>query len=573
MRAAHCSPFVALGLLTVALACSTDPGSAVSSGGSSSGGSGAANSTGGAAGTGGTTGGGGGVSAGSTCGTDPLPKSPLALLTRSQYDNTVFDLLGDDTKPSAAFPPENQVQGFKNNTTAHQASPLAVEKYLEAAEGLATRAVANRLSSIAPCSGSDLTACGAAFVRNFGLRAFRRPLTDAETAPFDALFNRAAPQMGYASAIGLTLQAILQSPQFLYRIDTRVAPSERSGAVALGPYEIASRLAYFLTGSMPDDPLFAAAAANQLSSEAEIEMQARRLVETPRARAVVREFHHQWLGLDALPSLARDLPEDEGQASLLGQDWLESLDRFVDHVYWEDGNVAELFASKRVYVNDRMARLYEVSAPSSGFSGVDIVDRAGLVTQPGLMALLAHSNQSAPVLRGVFVLERLMCVPVPPPPPTVNNTPPDPDPKATTRERFRVHTASEDCAGCHRIIDGVGFGFEAYDQLGRYRAAENGIPVDTSGEILAGDTALMGPFNGVTELGARLMQSPRVRDCVATHWYRFALGRQETSEDSCSLNQVKADFAAASGDLRELLVAITRSVAFRYRPATAPGGS
>jgi hypothetical protein len=267
------------------------------------------------------------------------------------------------------------------------------------------------------------------------------------------------------------------------------------------------------------------------------------------------------------------VPEFVGQQSLFGQDWLDSLDRFIDHVYWEDGNVAALFSSKRVFVNDRLAQLYGVPAPSSGFGGVDIVDRAGLATQPGLMALLAHSDQSAPVLRGVFVLERLMCVPVPAPPPTVNNMPPDPDPNATTRERFRVHTASADCAGCHRIIDGIGFGFEAYDHVGRYREQEHGLPVDTTGEVLAGDPAAMGPFDGAAELGARLMTSARVRDCVATNWYRFALGRLETSEDACSLDQIKADFALASGDLRELLIAITRSVAFRYRPATAQGGS
>lgn len=520
-----------------------------------------------------STGGTAQTSTDSMCVGQALPTSPLALLTRAQYDNTVSDLLQDDSKPATNFPPENQVQGFKNNTGAHQASPLAVERYLEAAEGLATRAVANRLASLAPCPSGDNASCGRAFVRTFGLKAFRRPLQSSEAQLFDDLFGRTLPQAGYAAAIQLVLQAFLQSPQFLYRVDSRRAPTPESGAISLAPYELAARLSYFLIGSMPDDELFAAAAKDALSSDADIETQTRRLLELPRARAVVREFHHQWLGLDALPSIAREAPDLVANPPQLGKDWLDSLDRFVDHVYWESGNVSTLFDSKRIYLNDRLSSIYGASISGTDFQPVEQDDRAGLVTQPGLLALLAHSNQSAPVLRGVFVLERLMCVSVPPPPPTVNNTPPDPDPNATTRERFRVHTENPDCAGCHRIIDGVGFGFEGYDQLGRYRTLENGLPIDVSGEVLAGgDTTLNGTFNGAKELAARLAQSSRVRDCVAAGWYRFALGRLETEADKCSLDEVKASFSKTSGDLRELLVAITRSVAFRYRPAIADGG-
>lgn len=551
-------------------ACTEQPGSApltstggVNSGGGSSGGSVA---SGGNVATGGTT-------SLPMCASQPLPRSPLALLTRTQYENTIFDLLGDDSKPAADFPPENQVQGFKNNTNAHQASPLAVEKYLEAAERLSARAVSTRLATLAPCTSGDNMACGRAFVRDFGLKAFRRPLGTTEAQLFDDLFSRTVGPLGYATAVQLTLQAFLQSPQFLYRVDSLRAPTPESGALPLGPYELASRLSYFLTGSMPDAALFAAARDNQLQTDAEVEAQTRRLLEQPRARAVVREFHHQWLGLDSLPSIARDAFDWAGDATLLGKDWLDSLDRFVDHVYWENGNVSALFDSKLVYLNSRLGSVYGASVTGADFVGVEQADRTGLVTQPALLALLAHSNQSAPVLRGVFVLQQLMCVVVPAPPPTVNNMPPDPDPRATTRERFRVHTDNPDCSGCHRIIDGVGFGFESYDHLGRYRATENGLPVDTSGEVLAtGDPVLEGAFNGTAELALRMAKSPRVRDCVAASWYRFALGRLETDADQCSLSDVKSSFAKNSGDLRELMVAITRSVAFRYRPAL-DGGS
>lgn len=508
------------------------------------------------------------------CNNAAPPAAPLALLTRQQYDATIADLLGDSSAPSSVFPPENEVEGFKNNAVANQASPLSVEKYLAAAEALSATAK-GRIATLAPCNGGDNPAeCGRSFVQQFGLKAFRRPLVDAETKAFTDLFETVRARSDYAGAVELTLQAFLQSPQFLYRADTLASPNERTGAIALGPYELASRLSYFLTGSMPDTALFSAAAENRLVSDAEVEREARRLLATPRARNVVREFHHQWLMLSSLPAVLRAPPKQfVADAAWFGRDWLESFDRFIDYVYWESGSLSELFTSKRVYVNGRLRRLYGIDGNSEDFVAANVTNRAGLITQPALMALLAHTDETAPVQRGVFVLERLMCNAVPPPPPNVKAVPPDPDPNATTRERFDVHTKDPACSNCHRLIDGVGFGFEAYDHLGRFRSSENGLAIDASGEVLLSDPGLTGRFNGADELAARLASSGRVRDCVATNWYRFALGRLETDSDRCSLDEVKRRFAQSSGDFRELLVAITRTVAFRYRPAiTSDGG-
>jgi len=509
------------------------------------------------------------------CQAQASPRAPLALLTRREYDNTIADLLGDVSRPAASFPPENQVQGFNNFTAAHQASPLLVEKYLESAEGIAARAATSKLAELAPCpTGNDMLGCGRSFVRSFGLRAFRRPLETSEALLFDDLFSRTYAQAGYGIAVELVISGMLQSPQFLYRVDTLRTPTPETGAVRLSPYELASRLSYFLTGSMPDAVLFAAAASDELATDEQIELQARRLLQTPRARDTVRTFHQQWLGLDLLPTISREVPELGVGAQELGAQWLSSFDRFIDHVYWEVGNVGALFSSKRVYLTPKLATLYGVTPTSTdALTSADLPDRSGLLTQPALLAMLAHSDQSAPVLRGVFVRERLMCLPVPPPPPTVNVVPPDPDPNATTRERFRVHTAKAECAGCHSLIDGIGFGFEEYDQHGRFRAYENGLPVDVSGEVVGTeDSQLDGAFQGTAALSARLANSRRVRDCIATNWYRFAFGRIETTQDECSLNDVKARFDRSGGNVQELLVSIAQSVAFRYRPALAEGG-
>jgi len=509
---------------------------------------------------------------GLVCDARQEPTSPVSLLTRAQYDATVSDLLGDDSQPSSSFPPENQVSGYNNNTEVHIANPLLVEQFMDAAEGIASRAVTSKLTTLAPCAGTstaDQANCGASFVTSFGKRAFRRPLTGEESQSLTTLFNGVNVTRGYSAAVELTLQAILQSPQFLYRMDSERAPSFETGAIPLNWYQIASRLSYFLTNSMPDAPLFAAADAGALSSSAEIELHARRLLETPRAKAMVRDFNRQWLQLDQMSGLARNGPDATTDVKGIGADYRESLQQFLDHAFWEQGDLRSLFLSSSVFVNARLGGVLGLNAPASGFGAVsDAPGRVGLLSQPGLMAMLAHSDQSGPVQRGVFVRQRILCLDVPPPPPNFNPVPPDPNPNLTTRERFAVHTASSACYSCHKLIDGTGFGFEAYDQLGRYRTEENGQPIDTSGEMLnTGEAGVDGPYKGVVELSNRLALSPRVERCIASNWYRYAFGRVETDADGCSLREVQQKFAASGGQFKELLVALTLTDAFRYRPA------
>jgi hypothetical protein len=242
----------------------------------------------------------------------------------------------------------------------------------------------------------------------------------------------------------------------------------------------------------------------------------------------------------------------------------------LDATYFgPEGTFQRLFTDPSVWVNDTLAPIYGSQGSASDFTAQTLTDpRSGLLTQPALLTLLSHSDQTAPVIRGVFVRERILCLPVSPPPPNVNAVPPDPDPNATTRERFRQHTEQAACSGCHALIDGVGFGFERYDQLGRYRATENGLDVDESGEVLnSTESALDGPFNGAGELAARIAVSPMARDCLATNWYTYTFGRQVQPEDSCSVAQVKERFAKSGGDLKELLVALTQTDSFLYRPA------
>lgn len=524
-----------------------------------------------------STGGAPGVEPPSSMCTTPVgAPAPAALLTRAQYNAVVADLLGDTTRPASSFPPENQVDGFNNNLNAHQASPLLVEKYLESAEKLAAAAVASRLDTLAPCQPEQnpLT-CGKSFTQTFGHQAFRRQLSPIELQIFDGLFERSYAASGYAFAVEMVLNAMLQSPQFLYRFDTQLAPpTPETGAVPLAPHELAARMSFFLTGSIPDSELMRFTDSNLLQFDNDVAKQARRLLATDRAKEMVREFHHQWLKLDALPSLMRIGTDPENdQGMLVGPDLLGSLDRFIDQVYWGSGKIDDLFSSKTVFVSPALAPLYGASAPSSDFAAIELPDRAGLMTQPAILSLLAHPDQSAPVLRGVFVRQTLMCLEVPQPPPGANTTPPDPDLSGTTRDRFREHTEKADCSGCHSLFDGLGYTLESYDQLGRYRTTEKGLPIDNTGQILgSGTLGLDGPLANVQELSEKLRTSQAVRDCMATTWYRYAMGRALTQDDSCSVDEVKSAFNKSGGDLRELLVAITLSTGFRYRAAVTETG-
>jgi hypothetical protein len=361
---------------------------------------------------------------------------------------------------------------------------------------------------------------------------------------------------------------MLQSPQFLYRVDALPASPE-AGSIVLGPYELASRLSYFLTNSMPDPALMQKAATATLGTDAEIEAEARRLIETPRARAMAQDFVNQWLGLARLEGAAREASDVSYGSTELTPDFQASLTAFTDSVLFEEGgNVEALFTSSKLFVTEKLASLYGVSS-TGAMTEVDApTERAGLLTQPAIMALLAHADQSAPVLRGAFVRERILCLPVQPPPPNVNNTPPTVDPNSTTRERFRQHSDSDDCRGCHIALDNTGFGFERYDQFGRYRAMENGLAVDESGEMIEScDPALEGPFASASELAHKVAVSPLTRDCLATQWYRYAMGRIEDPNDRCSLDGVKERFNSENGEFRELLVAIALSESFRYRAA------
>ncbi len=441
-----------------------------------------------------------------------------------------------------------------------------MEEYQKAARVLAQEALDGDFESLPPCvaSADDEARCALDRLLGFARQAFRRPLKSDEQDTFAQLFGQVRSGLGEAEAMAAVVEGILMSPQFLYRIEAPPA-SDPGDSVPLGPYALASRLSYFLTGTMPDEELLESAESEALLDEVVVEAQARRLLEEPRAKEQVSEFHDQWLGLPRIKAIARngvDVGYQEAQ--------LESIRRFLDATFWsESSSLRELYTSDQVFLNQQLGALYGANTSSEDWELVSQPgERFGLITQPALLSLLAHADQSAPVKRGVFVRETLLCQEVPAPPPNVNNNPPDPDPNLTTRERFAVHTADGVCAQCHSVIDPIGFGFEAYDHLGRLRSEENGIPVDTSGELSRfAEEQLNGPISGAEDLSNQIAASTTALSCLAENWLTFALGRSVGSGDEKDIDRAIERAQQADSSMKELIVALTTSEVFLTRAA------
>ena len=496
---------------------------------------------------------------------------PLRRLTNEEYNNTVRDLLGDTSRPADAFPPDETVFGFENNTVA-PVTQLLVERYMSAAEALAA---ASRLDKLAPCpAGAPQEGCARAFIDAFGRRAFRRPVEDVERRALFAMYADKARRSGHARAVQLVLETMLQSPQFLYRVEGTVDGGAKPQL--LSGYEIATRLSYFLWASTPDTQLLDAAAAGKLTQVDDVSAAARRLLSDPRAADGIRSFHRQWLDLRVLDTESKDLALYPAFTPELKRAMVEETLRFSAHTVLEGGDaVSALLTSSRTFVNAPLAKLYGVPAPAGGgFALVDLPagQRSGLLTHASVMTVLAGAEETSPIFRGKFVREKLLCQPIPPPPANVDIRPPKLDPKRTKKERFARHRTNPGCASCHQRMDPTGFGFEHYDALGAWRTVDGSFPVDAVGD-LSGTEDADGDFDGAVALGARLAASRQVRRCIATQWFRSALGRGERTEDAESLERAYQAFAGAGFDVRELIVAIATSDAFRHAGSQALDGN
>ncbi|MEO5729882.1 MAG: DUF1592 domain-containing protein [Byssovorax sp.] len=503
-------------------------------------------------------------------------EAPARRMTRFEYDNTVRDLLGDTTRPSAAFPADEVAGIFNNQADTLVVSQLLAEGYMTASEAVAGNAI-KKLDTLVACdpAKSSEQACGAQFIESFGKRAFRRPLDTDSRALLTDVFTKALATWDYPSAIRLVIQTALQSSRFIYRLEFGMPAPSAPGVVRLDDYEMASRLSFLLWGSTPDEELMNAADAHELTTSEQVSAQAARMLADPKARGVIENFHEQWLDLPKLVTLDKDTTAFPSYTAELKTTWREETMAFVDDVILDGkGDLGTLLSAPYTMMNADTAAYYGISGGPTGttFKHVDLdpKQRAGLLTQPSLLALNAHVDQTSPVHRGIFVRERLLCQPISPPPANVKAVPPPVDPNATTRQRFSQHSNDSSCAPCHKLMDPIGFGFEEYDAIGRFRTEEAGLDIDASGEIVNSKDA-NGKFNGAVELADRLSKSEEVRACVVTQWFNYGHGRMTTNEDSCTMAQLRTTFSAANHDVKALLIGLTQTDAFLYRKPVVVG--
>jgi hypothetical protein len=499
------------------------------------------------------------------CAAAPLP---LARLTHAQYDRTVADLLaleGLSGSPSASFPNDDEVEGFAIGLSM---STLLVEKQQVAAEALAASAMLHP-ERIVPCATED-DACARTFIETFGARAFRRPLTPEEA---DNLFRvyQAAREDGsrpFSEGVGLVIEAVLVSPGFLYHWPTSEA-ADANGLVRIADYELASRLSYFVWGTMPDEALFAAAAEGRLRTADDAEREAIRMLDDPRAEAGVSEVFDALFDVSMVAGINRDQELFPDFSPEIARDLGTSLGMTLDSAFWTGGTFADLFTKNEMFVNGRLATFYGLDvAPGETFTAASLEGegRSGILTHPALMARLGKFSETDPIHRGLFVWERVLCQEIAPPPPDVVFAVPTPaeEPAKTTRERYEMHLQPA-CASCHGVIDPLGFAFENYDALGRYRADENGASIDPSGTMsLDGEKPAFADGGALGRLAA---ESDDARRCWTEHWMRAAVRRGPADDDACHVEAIDELFVESGGNLRELVVRVVTSESFLTRAA------
>ncbi len=497
---------------------------------------------------------------------DKLGVDDTRRLSPSEYVDTLRILVGDPPVDAAlsalaGLPNDRGKNEFasmeRGITAAHVDSYYAVAKAVAdyASTDMTTRALIHScLADAAPDQ-----ACVAEAMESFGLRAFRRPLSDDERLDILASFDDGAAQLSFDDGLALALMAVFQMPAFLYHLELGDG-GEAAQQFELTSYELASRLSYFLTGGPPDAALLALAKSDALKDEANYGAEVARLIGSPRAAQHIARFFTEWLGLDRIP-VPQHSPASLGNVdpATAAQEMAAELQALIAyHVVEHGSDYATMMTSNLAVPGDNLAEIYGV--PAGEATAISNGLRDGLLTRAAF--LVGSEEMTHPIQRGAFVMRTLLCDDIAPPPPSSNIEiePPPVDPSKTARERWTAQTSEPNCAGCHERINGFGFALERYDALGRYRTEENGLPIDDTVDLLIdGETITV---TGGTGLSAALGVNPRAQACLARKWFRFGNGRRETSfEVEAMIASVQTPGTAIAAVLEQ----IAHSPGFRLR--------
>lgn len=491
-----------------------------------------------------------------------LQPAGLRLLTVSQYANTVRALFGD-----AAL---GGVGQWRSSLAAAQGGVAltAVEEYENASRALATVVFADdaRRRALVGCTPALVAAdpCTTTFLREFGRRTFRRALSAEELQRYSSLAQESAQSLASEwRGLEIAVTALLQSPNFLYRVELGETDPDVPERVRLTSVEMATRLAYFLWNGPPDELLLGAAERDELQKDDTLRAQVRRMLEDPRGRAGIVTYFADMLNVDSLLVLQKDPTWVPSFTPTLGPALRAQLLRTVENVVFEGGgDFRNLFDTRQTFVNAELARLYDLdpSGLSDALTPVTLPadgPRAGILSLGALMALQSGPSDTSPTLRGKFVRNILLCQQIPPPPPGVAARLPEPAPSelVTTRTLMSRHQTEPRCKSCHGFMDPIGFALETFDPIGKYRPTQNGLPIDTSGEL---DGVA---FSDARALGRVLREHPALADCFTRSTYRYATGHIERRGEEAILSQV---VQASGHSIARSFEEIALSVGFRF---------
>ncbi len=415
-----------------------------------------------------------------------------------------------------------------------------------------------------PTKPAEEEACASKILTMMTRRAYRRPVTDADLKAPLKFYRETRQESGFEAGIESALSSVLVSPEFLFRVENDPPNTAPNTAYRISDLELASRLSFFLWSSIPDDELLNSATTGKLRTPAGLEQQVRRMLADARSRSLVNNFAEQWLYLRNLSSTTPDMRLFPDFDDNLRQAFRQETELFFDNIIREDRPVPELLSANYTYVNERLAKHYGIpNVYGSRFRRIEYEGRGGLLRQGSILIVTSYATRTSPVIRGKWVLENILGVPPPPPPPAV---PPLKDNGGSTkalsvRERLALHRANMPCAGCHRLMDPVGFSLENYDAVGRWRTIEEAKPIDSTGGLPDGST-----FQGVDGLQKALASHPELFVSTFTEkLLTYALGRGVEYYDAPAVRQIVADAQAKDFRFSSVVLGIVNSTPFQMR--------
>lgn len=498
------------------------------------------------------------VLASSLCAAPAPGSSPLRRLTNAEYRNTLIDLGLDSAAVNATIlelPSETESLGFRNAASALTVNTLLAQKYQRIAREYSREFAES-------CESEEEQACAEQLVTKMGLLLHRRPLAQAEVETYLELYEKARSFDSVEDAFGWVIEAMMQSPYFLYRVEI---PEQTPQAVT--GYEMASRLSFTFWQAPPDEELRRAAEEGRLETREQIREQALRLLRDDRAFRLY-EFFEQWLDLDELRAIERD-PELVAAYPAELPELLRAESRaFIQNLLTNpEAKFTDLLSAKYTFANRALAEHYGLEGPTSdAFERVEAPRRSGVLTQ-GMLAVRDTSTHTSIVRRGLKVRNDFLCQIVPAPPDNVDLTLEGIGKGLTQAEKLALHREQPSCNKCHTLMDPIGLAFENFDTVGRYRTEdEHGAPLTTEGE-LANTRDADGPVDSVDDVAAALAGSLEAEQCYLIQNFRFFFGREAKREDLCSQAQLTQAFRDGGQSLVDLLVGLAETDAFLYKAA------